>query len=764
MSAARTNPDNPSGAGMTRFFAIELSIIEDSNAALAGRATPDAAGKARPTVNVMNYGKVNNGLFNVILAACLLALACPSAGAAEWFRYRINPPELVDIFLSGNFESDKSVRPTSRSTIKTTTTTEALDIRTDGWVYHPALMTFEAGLQPEFEQRNTKYDGGGKRESVGTFLGFNIDASVLPYKPYTIDLHARQDRSKYRSTLAQDQISESSTYRAKLLLKEYWMPSTITLETRDRITKSPNAAREGTVLAKLESRHRSESSDTRLETAFEERTRENPGSKIASQHMLLNARNHYQPGENSKLNSVFNHKTDRMADGDRAQTSLNGNLSVRHRKELSSNYGLTLENQSEQGSNSRSGAATASLQHQLYENLATSLNGNAGKSQSDSGNMEDYGAGLNFAYTRPIPWGKINASLGRTDQIRDWQRVLAEEKITREPHTVTLANPWVMLARIDVVPGSVKILDTADTPCLFNTCTKDVDYSVTTIGRETHIQWLNFGAAVGFSISVDYSHTADPSAKTRQITDTFGIGVNLWSMLGLNYTQNKTRADLLSGTPSTGDTQDRFSQALSSSLNLGWRSVKSVTRASITKTELAAEKMEGGRGAATQEALNLGQSFRVGNWSATSFEMADQSMSGDRSASSRSPTRTHRARQIFSFRPMRYLSASVGASLNETEYKETDDRIRSSDYDATMYWLLGAGSLTAKAYRQELQGLTEETGSTGLEADYQWRYFTWKPTIRFSLVEKEQRPLNAALGNSKNTKFVLYFEVRRELN
>lgn len=697
----------------------------------------------------------------IILATCLLALACPPAGAAEWFRYRINPPQLVDIFLSGNFESDKSVRPTSRSTIETTTTTEALDIRTDGWAYHPAFMTFEAGLQPEFEQRNAKYDGGGKQESVGTFLGFNIDASVLPYKPYTLDLHARQDRSQYRNTLAQDQVSESSTYRAKLLLKEYWMPSTITLESRDRITKSPNAARDGTELAKLESRHRSESSDTRLETAFEERTRENAGSEIASQHMLLNARNRYQPGENSKLNSGFNHKIDRMADGDRAQTSLNSDLSVRHRKELSSNYGLTLENRSEQGSNSRSGAATAALQHQLYENLATSLNGNAGKSQSEGGNMADYGAGLNFAYTRPIPWGKINANLGHTDQIRDWQQVLAEEKITREPHTVTTANPWVMLAKTDVVPGSIEVRDPANPLILY---TEGSDYSVTTIGRETQITWLNW-AILPFSsgsggISVDYSHTTDPSAKTRLITDTFGIGVNLWSMLGLNYSQTKTRADLLSGTPGTGDTQDRFTQSLSSSLNLGWRSVRSVTRASIMKAETSAEEKEGGRGAATQEALSLGQTFRVGNWSSTSLEMTDQSMGGDKSTSSRQPTRTHRAQQIFSFRPLRYLSASVSASLNETEYKETGDRIRSSDYDATMYWLLGTGSLTAKAYRQELQGLTEETGSTGLEADYQWRYFTWKPTVRFSLVEKEQR----AQENSKQTRFVLYFEVRREFN
>lgn len=597
-----------------------------------------------------------------VIAAGLLVLACPPAGA-ELFRYRIEPPT-VNLLLSGELTSEESKRGAAGNKTDTTTTREKLDIRTTyGWIYHPALLTFAAGLQPEFEQHDTKYDGGGKRESVGTFLGFNIDASVLPYKPYTIDLHASQNRGRYKSNLARDQTNESSVYRAKLLLKEYWMPTTITLESRDRITKSPNMARDGTELAKLESLHRSESSDTRLETAFEERSRESAGKETASQHMLLRAYNRYQPGKNSRLNSGFDHKIDRMADGDRAQTSLNSGLSVRHLKELSSNYGLTLENRNEGGSNSRSGTATASLQHQLYENLATSLNGNAGKNQSGGGNMENYGAGLNFAYTRAIPWGRIRASLGHTGQVRDWQRVLADEKIIKEAHTVTTDNPWVMLAMIDVVPGSVEVRDPANLLILY---TEGSDYSVTTIGREVQITWLNW-AILPFSsgsggISVDYSHTTNPSAKTRLITDTFGIGVNLWQMLGLNYTQNKTRADLLSGTPGTGDTQDRFSQSLSASLNLGWRAVKSTTSASVTETKIAAEEREGGRGAARQKNLGLNQTFRIGKWSATTFEVADTTMSGDRSASSRSPTRTHRARQLFTYQPTRGMSLSAGAN------------------------------------------------------------------------------------------------------
>ena len=43
-----------------KFRFMGLSIIENNNAALVDWATPDAADKARPTVNAMNYGKVDS--------------------------------------------------------------------------------------------------------------------------------------------------------------------------------------------------------------------------------------------------------------------------------------------------------------------------------------------------------------------------------------------------------------------------------------------------------------------------------------------------------------------------------------------------------------------------------------------------------------------------------------------------------------------------------------------------------------------------------
>lgn len=695
------------------------------------------------------------------LVACLLMPVCLAAVAEPLINYRVEPPT-VGILLSGRLDSNKSVRETVGRKTDTMTTDEKFDINTGGWIYHPALLSFEAGLKPEFTQRRVKYDPGDSQKSDGTFLGFNLDAIVLPYKPYTVDLHASQNRSEYKSALAGDQTSESSVYRAKLRLKESWLPTTITLESRDQTTESFYTTYDKTDLAKLESRHRTESSDTMLEAEFQDRLRGGGVTETGSQQTVLKARNRYQPGEDSNLNSSFSHSNNRAPGTKSAHTSLNGGLVIRHRKQLQSDYQLGLENRNENNYNSRSGRAMASLQHRLYENLTTILSGNLSKDESSSGQMDDSGAAINLAYNRAIPWGKLNASVGHTEQTRDWRRVLAEDRAIGEAHTITFAEPWAELAQFDIVPGSIEVWK-SDRSLSY---TEGFHYSLTPIGRNVRLDWIDPAFVFGspsVAILVDYRHATDPSAKTRLTGDSFGAGVNLWSMLGLSYKWDRTRANLLSGTPGMGDTQNRLSQALSASLNLGWRAVKSTTRVGVVETQLAAEEWQGGaRGAARRKTTSLSQMFRIGNWSVTTIEVDDTAISGDSSASSQSPNKTQRARQIFTFQPTRRMLISMGANYSGLEYKDTGDRAKSSGYDATMRWLVGPGSFTAMAFNKETQRLTDKTGSMGFEVDYQWRYGIWQPSVRYTLAVDDQLLLTTPMVSSKQTRSVLYFEMKSE--
>ena len=292
--------------------------------------------------------------------------------------------------------------------------------------------------------------------------------------------------------------------------------------------------------------------------------------------------------------------------------------------------------------------------------------------------------------------------------------------------------------------------------------TEGIDYSVGTIGRNVILSWLPILVpAEVVAIVVDYSHATDPSAKTRLTTDIFGVGVNLWSMLGLRYDWNRTRMDLLSGAHSTRDTQDRDSRLLSATLNLGWSTVKSTTRASMGRSEFAAEEWAGGRGAATQDRWGLNQLFRIGNWSATTLEVEDVKMRGDRAATSLPPARTERARQLFTYRPTREMSLSAGANYSGVQYKDTVDRTVTRGYDAAMRWLVGPGSFSARAFTRDTWSRLFGTESLGAEADYQWHWGPWHSSVRGSRAEEKQLPREATPG-SESIRTILYFEIKRE--
>ena len=696
----------------------------------------------------------------ILLATCLLVLVCPLAEAEDdWFRYRVERPT-VNALLSGELQSSESKSGDSGSKRDITTTIEKLGINTEGWIYHPALLEFKAGLQPEFQQRHTEQSQGGGDRATGTFLGFDVDAMVLPYKPYTLDLYARQDRSRNKSIMTNEQTSDSSTYRARLRLKEYWMPTSFTLETRDRISTSFYTSHEKTDLAKVESQHRSATSQTRLDAEFQDRATGTLGNETSSQQATLRARNLYRPDKYTNSNTAFNHTLNQYGDSSSTTSNLSSGLSLQHHEKLSSNYQFDLENRSEQGFNSSNGQVAAVLQHQLYDNLTTSLNGNLSKGASTSGKQDDYGAALDLNYYRPTSWGRVNANTGRAEQGRDWQRVLTDIQIRNEAYTIT-SDPVtgvIELRQLDIDPATIKVWNTGRSLQY----TEGIDYSVATVGRNVILTWslLPGLGDPALGIVVDYSHVGDPSAKTRTISDRFGAGVNLWSVLGFRYNWNQSRTELLSGTFGSGDTQDRATEAFSASLNLGSDKFRSSTDAGTTQTKIAPDKLAGGRGEAIMTNDRLRQVFRVGKWSSTSFEVEDITLGGDRRASSRSPTLTRRARQLLIFQPMPRMSLSGGANYSNVYYKETGDYNVSSGYDARMRWLVGGGTFEANAFSKERRSRQDETWSMGIEMSYQWQFGPWEPSARFSLTEDTRPPRDVDPG-SRSTQTMLYFEIRR---
>ncbi|MCK5481674.1 MAG: hypothetical protein KAJ06_11025, partial [Gammaproteobacteria bacterium] len=163
----------------------------------------------------------------------------PYLYAEDPVPFYIERPTVKALF---SVEQEKETRngPSTDVDTDTTTTREKLDIRTRGWVYHPALVIFDAGLRPEFRQRTEDSDNNFKQDDDDDFLGYFLDTTWLQDKPYTINLFTAKDKqdttSSATSALAADVTTETSVNRGSLLLKYPVLPTTMTLESRETIT------------------------------------------------------------------------------------------------------------------------------------------------------------------------------------------------------------------------------------------------------------------------------------------------------------------------------------------------------------------------------------------------------------------------------------------------------------------------------------------------------------------------------------------------
>ncbi|MEK7307540.1 MAG: hypothetical protein AAB089_00530, partial [Nitrospirota bacterium] len=129
--------------------------------------------------------------------------------------------------FSYEFEEDERTGPDIKRDDTTQTLSERLDIETEGWVYHPALMIYTLRLSPQWEQLSHQYDETDKKTSKTFLQGYFTEFTFLQYKPYTFRIFANRQLSTLTSSLAERSKTESDTYGAVLMLKYKILPTTI---------------------------------------------------------------------------------------------------------------------------------------------------------------------------------------------------------------------------------------------------------------------------------------------------------------------------------------------------------------------------------------------------------------------------------------------------------------------------------------------------------------------------------------------------------
>lgn len=654
--------------------------------------------------------------------------------------YSVDSPS-IETALSIGLESSERTTPPSSTKRDMTTLQEQFDIRTRGWAYDPELLNFAVSLQPEFEQSDEQWSSGLTEERNGTFLGFLVDANLLPYDRYSWNLRAERDRRDIAtSRVISDSTTEFSLYRASLRAKHPLLPTTVMLESLERTNEQFFSTRtEQTDRLHARSRHTTPASRTFMETEIVERSVTAGSTDSMSDRVALRMDNQLQFWDRNRAVSHFRFADQTSATSSMTTTGLSSDVTMVHRDNLDTRYKLEYDDRKVQNFESTRNYVSAALRHQLYENLTTRLDAETDRREGTDADLDDSGAAANFAYTRPIPWGRLYLDLGHQRRITDYQRRLAFAQILNEQHRLVGGyENRVPLRRTDIDIDTVRVTDVDGNEYL-----RDLDYELEQDGDLVYIwRTLLGGIEDGEEVLVSYDYETDPSVEFTRATNLYGVAMDLWSTLKLYHHRSDSDVDVRSGIEPEGlvhsseltgvELRWRWGSASSSTAleaeDIGTalvfskfvRARQRLTVGSWSSTEIEAEEekadetIEGVNGEADTLAhtrtktLLARQLFYAGNWSTTDFEAEHRTVEGDITERTEVPATTLRLRQMLAY---------GGWSTTTLEAEDITFNGDPADFPPTRF-RYDVTPATTLRIRQTLAFRLSSTLRTGLGASY----------------------------------------------
>jgi len=608
----------------------------------------------------------------------------------------------MTLFYSRGVEHENRDGPGDISSKSLTNDRVVLDIRTSGWVYHPALVTFNLSLRPQFNWRSIEVSDRDDKDEKFDYLGYSVSTTWLNNKPYTIKLSSARDRRDSASSVAADVTTESSADSIRLLLKNSVLPTVLTYTDVKSITKGFFTTEYSRSGWELNSRTRTEDSTTtfRIADMVEERVIEGAGS--GSDRLSASLVNTLTRESGLRLSNVVNYRDLATNELGRNDTlDLRSQLSLFHRDNLQSNYSIGYSRNDTQAYSSRSTNAQAGLRHFLYENLTTSVSVNANKSEFTDGAISSYGGGVSLIYNRRIPWGSLSLHAARSERIQDNQQVADFVQVRDESASFDGIATTVVLNNINVDLASIVVTDATGTTVFI----EGIDYQVEIVGTTVVITRDPFaGIGDDATVLISYRYAADLPAKTGFARDSYGARLMLWDQkVEIFHHVDGLEERLIEGSLLRDLRFDKTSR--------------------------------------TGAQLSLG-------WSVTRIDVEDRD-------SRTTPMKRQSLRQNFNFRPSAAVSITVGAQLSETELKDTGEIFETRGANAGMGWNIGrrGGRLRASAFYRESRNVEEK----GVRASYQWRFGRWYPLFRYEYIDEYN-----GLAEEVRKREIIYFEVRRK--
>jgi len=644
-----------------------------------------------------------------LLSATLLLIFFPvvvppdnASAEYEGKSYLIERPQLA-LDLTYNFESEDREGPYIATKNTSHALKERVDLQTTGWGYHPAFLTYTVGLSPEWEQLIEKPEPGSRRASDSFLLGYSLDLTFFPYKPVTLNLFDRRQRSVLTSSLAARSETETDTYGATLMLKKRVLPTTLAYVHTTLHQTGFFDSKESRDEIRLQMRHEEKSNDTNLNATYTAVDRTSPGTTINTENFFGGVQNSYRitPDRRMLLNSGLNYRWSESDLFRSSGISLSESLNWKHTRNFSTNYQLTHTSDSSGDTRVDTTSASAGFSHLLYENLTTSASGR-GSHSSQGENI--YGGNLDFGYQRRIPGGTLYASMGHDYTVTTRSTGALFLPVIDEAH-ILLTGDVTLLGNRNVELASI-VVTSADRSVVY---LLDTDYRIEILGTSVRISRTSFGAiADGQTVLVNYTYLSNPAFDDATYSQSYGAGLYLWSAWRTNYRYGHSKQEFLSGIP-PDVLNETTTQTLDTELTWRW-----------TTTRLSWEDTESTSGVSTSR------------W---------------------------RASENLSFRPVDKVSFALSGNYGETTLKETNSDEKFFGFGSQLQWIWSRWSkISIESSYAKVDGTSNRTVDKAAAARLEWYYGIWSGEFTYRFLNEEDQ----VSGQSRN-RHSAYAAIKRTL-
>ena len=423
---------------------------------------------------------------------------------------------------------------------------ERLRLKTDGDIYHPDFLLFNAMLGLGLAQQSIDLDDESDRHSE-SLSDYSVFAELLRSKSYPTTFHATKSEELISRQFLGALRTERENRGASLSLRSGNWPMTFQYTTSDT-EQDELSALAGDYFEREDERFRYSvshnfSESSRLSFDFDRTNvaQRSPGAFIETDtdrytvlHDLIFGRD-----EQHRLDSFLNF-VDQSGSFDFENLQWEERLRLQHRDNFLTNYRVRFADYQRDTVDNTETRGQAGFEHRLYESLITTANVFTSRTDLDAqGDLTQHGGTVALNYRKLNPWGLLHSTYSVNLTQSDQSGGTGTGVVIDESHTATELVP-VELDRTNIDVSTIRVKNSFG--LLYQ---EGDDYTITEHNGRVWLNIITVGGAIppnfieGQEFFVDYNFYIEPERQEDTLRQNFTIRERFKNDLSVYYAHRR---------------------------------------------------------------------------------------------------------------------------------------------------------------------------------------------------------------------------------